>query len=156
MGIAGSITRNQGGIGMGLTVVQQMLRQLRGNIDVTSELCAGSVFDGEIPLRLTPDELNLAQDQHWWQQLKKYNATMGEGVSAFVEAILLESPHKMVQLNQCLSQESIDSAIPIWESLQSAGITLGAHRLANAIDQLREKRQQNIYDPISKNYVDLS
>jgi signal transduction histidine kinase len=47
-------TRKHGGVGLGLYIVKRLLAELRGEIDVESELGGGSRFRVRLPVRLSP------------------------------------------------------------------------------------------------------
>ena len=48
--VDGSMTRSQGGSGLGLPITRQLLKQLGGTITLASELGQGSVFTVEFPV----------------------------------------------------------------------------------------------------------
>jgi CheY-like chemotaxis protein len=50
-----SITRNHGGVGLGLTVSKGIVEKMGGTIEVESENGKGSVFRCRIPVRVVPD-----------------------------------------------------------------------------------------------------
>jgi signal transduction histidine kinase len=51
--IDGTVTREKGGMGLGLSVAQRLAHMLGGEVSVSSELAVGSTFTIRTPLRLT-------------------------------------------------------------------------------------------------------
>lgn len=52
-----STARKYGGTGLGLTLVQSLVREMRGNIHVESEVDKGTLVEVSLPFKRAPDEL---------------------------------------------------------------------------------------------------
>jgi signal transduction histidine kinase len=55
--VDGSATRTHKGVGLGLSIVQQLVELMGGNIKVDSEIGHGSTFTIQLPLKTTKKEM---------------------------------------------------------------------------------------------------
>lgn len=67
--VESSMSRNYGGIGLGLAITAKLVENLNGKISVTSQKMRGTCFNVEIPVTVIPPEI--IEDQP--QQVKKLN-----------------------------------------------------------------------------------
>jgi len=85
----GSITRNFGGTGLGLTICKSLVELMQGRIGITSELGVGSCFFFELPMRLNSKVISVISVD----QFKGYKALIVDDneASRHVLEVYLES-----------------------------------------------------------------
>jgi signal transduction histidine kinase/CheY-like chemotaxis protein len=81
-------TRKYGGTGLGLAITRKLASLMGGEVSVTSEEGKGSDFHLEIPLKVSPEEEAVRNDERTWEQgISGSNACLVIGHSTLYELL---------------------------------------------------------------------
>ncbi|MBF0263995.1 MAG: PAS domain S-box protein [Gammaproteobacteria bacterium] len=149
-----TVTRQYGGIGMGLSIVNQITESLDGFVVVESELGKGSTFTVELCIESSEQQIaNISTvDQNKIQELKEL---LGDDYKAYADSIQVDLEKHLDQVMLLADTQSFDSLKTEFSVLMVLAEQIGARKLMSELEELqkmlnKDRSSEWVIDEVSK------